>query len=94
MNEIAGLVRAIDGYKGTFVTRLALQWSMLTFARPGEVRHAEWSENEGDTWRIPDYKMKAGRGHIVPLSPQAVEVLNELRPVTGRGKLVPVPIGS
>ena len=86
VKEIAGLVRAIDGYKGAFVTRLALRWSLLTFARPGEVRHAEWSEIEGTTWRIPAHKMKARREHIVPLSPQAVEVLDELRPLTGRGK--------
>jgi integrase len=86
VKEIGGLVRAIEGYKGTFTTRLALRWSMLTFARPGEVRHAEWSEIEGTTWRIPAHKMKVGREHIVPLSPQAVEVLDELRPITGRGK--------
>lgn len=86
VKEIAGLVRAIDGYKGAFVTRLALRWSLLTFARPGEVRHAEWSEIEGTTWRIPAHKMKARREHIVPLSPQAVQVLDELRPLTGRGK--------
>jgi integrase len=86
VHEIAGLVRAVDGYKGTFVTRLALKWSMLTFARPGEIRQAEWSEIEGETWRIPDHKMKAPREHIIPLSPQAIKVLNELRPLTGRGK--------
>jgi integrase len=86
VNETAGLVRAIDAYKGAYVTRLALKWSMLTFARPGEVRQAEWSEIEGAIWRIPAHKMKAKREHIVPLSPQAIEVLNELRPLTGRGK--------
>jgi integrase len=65
VNEIAGLVRAIDGYKGAFVTRLALKWSMLTFARSGEVRRAEWSEIEGAVWRIPAYKKKAKRAHNI-----------------------------
>jgi integrase len=86
VEEIAGLVRAINSYTGTHITRCALQWSLLTFARPGEVRHAEWKEIEGDTWRIPAHKMKARREHIVPLSPQAIAVLDELRPLTGRGK--------
>jgi integrase len=86
VDEIAGLVRAIESYKGTHITRCALQWSLYTFARPGEVRHAEWAEIEGDTWRIPAHKMKARREHIVPLSPQVVAVLDELRPLTGRGK--------
>ena len=86
VDEIAGLKHAIEGYKGTHVTRCALQWSLYTFARPGEVRHAEWAEIEGDTWRIPAHKMKARREHIVPLSPQAVAVLDDLRPLTGRGK--------
>lgn len=84
---IGGLVRAIEGYKGSEVTRLALQWSMLTFCRPGEVRAAEWGEIEEDSrlWRIPAERMKARREHIVPLSDKALEILHELRPLTGSG---------
>ena len=64
--------------------RIALMFSALTFCRPGEIRHAEWSEIdlEKNEWRIPAEKMKMNRVHIVPLSNQALALLEELRPVT------------
>lgn len=83
---VGGLLRAIDDYQGAPVTRLALRFAALTFVRPGELRHAEWSEFDADTWRIPAAKMKAGEPHIVPLSRQALDVLAELRPLTGAGR--------
>ncbi|MBF0422167.1 MAG: tyrosine-type recombinase/integrase [Magnetococcales bacterium] len=87
---IAALLRVIDGYQGAFVTRCALRLAPLTFVRPGELRHAEWSELdlEAAEWRIPAIKMKAREMHIVPLSRQAVEVLRELHPLTGSGRYV------
>ncbi len=88
--EIAGLLSSIDAYKGSIVTRCALQLAPLVFVRPGELRHAEWSEINFDTdeWRIPAEKMKAGTLHIVPLSLQALEVLREIQPLTGQGRYV------
>ena len=88
--EIGGLLRSIDTYKGSIVTRCALQLAPLTFVRPGELRQAEWSEInfEGAEWRIPAEKMKAGTLHIVPLSTQAITVLREIQPVTGNGRYV------
>ena len=83
---VGGLLRAIDGYQGTPVTRLAMRFAALTFVRPGELRNAEWTEFDGDTWRIPAHKMKAGEPHIVPLSGQALDVLDALRPLTGAGR--------
>lgn len=84
---IGGLMRAIDDYEGGPVTRLALKLAALTFVRPGELRHAEWSEIDAAAgeWRIPAVKMKARTMHIVPLSKQALEVIEELRPLTGGG---------
>ena len=85
---IGNLLRAIDSYNGYIVTRCALRFSALTFARPREIRHAEWVEIDWDAaqWRIPAEKMKKRRRHIVPLSKQALEVLNELgipsKPIT------------
>jgi hypothetical protein len=66
---IAGLIRAIGGYHGSFVVRCALRFSALTFQRPGEVRKAEWSEVdfEDALWRIPGERMKMRQEHIVPL---------------------------
>jgi len=88
--EVGELLRAIDGYSGSFVTRSALKLAPLTFVRPGELRHAEWTEIDLDTaeWRIPAARMKMREKHIVPLSKQAVEVLQELQPLTGTGRYV------
>jgi integrase len=88
--KIGELLRVIDGYEGSLVTRCALQLASLTFVRPGELRHAEWSEIdlEKAEWRIPPEKMKMRTLHIVPLSTQALAVLNEIRPLTSRGKYV------
>jgi integrase len=60
----------------------------LLFVRPGELRRAEWLEFnfEEAEWRIPAEKMKMRELHIVPLSKQAIEILEELKPFTGEGK--------
>ena len=89
-SEIAALLNALDGYKGGHVTRCALRLAPLTFVRPGELRHAEWSEIDMDNteWRIPAEKMKRRRVHVVPLSTQALEVLEDIRPLTGNGRYV------
>lgn len=86
--KIGVLLKAIDAFEGTFVIHCALRFIPLVFVRPGELRYAEWSEFdfEGKQWRIPGEKMKAGRPHIVPLSRQALEVLQELHALTGEGK--------
>jgi len=80
------LLRAIDGYEGEPVTRAALRLLPLVFVRPGELRHAQWSEIDlaAATWAIPAAKMKMKHDHIVPLSTQAVAILSELHPLTGR----------
>ncbi|HUJ75713.1 MAG TPA: integrase arm-type DNA-binding domain-containing protein, partial [bacterium] len=83
--EIGALLRNLDEYEGTFVTKCALRLSPLVFVRPGELRHAEWTEidlNKAE-WRIPAHKMKMRRPHVVPLSKQAVEILRDLHPLTG-----------
>ncbi len=84
---VADLLRAIESYSGSLVTRCALRLAPLVFVRPGELRHAEWSEINIDAaeWRIPAHKMKMRTQHIVPLSRQALAVLEELRPLTGSG---------
>lgn len=85
--DVVSLLRAIDGYVGQPVTSTALKLAPLLFVRPGELRHMEWAELEldGAEWRIPARKMKMREAHIVPLSPQAVAILRELEPLTGRG---------
>lgn len=85
--EVGELMRVIDSYRGQFVTRCALLLSPLLFVRPGELRAAEWTEFDlgAAEWRIPAGKMKMRQAHIVPLSRQAVAILRELEPLTGRG---------
>lgn len=87
---IGDLLRAIHAYKGEFITRCALRFAPYVFVRPGELRRAEWSEIdlEAGEWRIPGDKMKMGAVHIVPLAAQAVDVLRELRALTGEGQYV------
>jgi len=80
--DIQRLVRAVYSYPYP-VLHHALIFSLLTFARPGEVRKAEWSEIEGDTWRVPAMKMKMGRVHLVPLCSQVLDSLQKLRLFTG-----------
>ena len=86
--KVGPLLRAIEGYEGHFVTKSALKLTPLVFARPGELRHAEWTEIDFDKaeWRIPAKKMKSERIHIVPLSKQALSILRELHELTGQGK--------
>lgn len=87
---IGAMLRAIDGYHGSLVTKCALKLAPLVFVRPGELRKAEWSEFNWDAaeWRIPASRMKMREQHIVPLSSQAVSVLKELQPLTGDGRYV------
>ena len=87
---IGALLRAIDGYQGSFVTQCALRLAPLTFVRPGELRKAEWSEIdlEAAEWRIPAERMKMRAVHIVPLSVQVLASLRELYPLTGSGHYV------
>jgi integrase len=84
------LLRAIDGYDGTLVVRSALQLLALTFTRPGELRLATWKELDLDAgvWTIPANRMKMRRPHRIPLAPQTIAILEELRTLTGRYELL------
>jgi integrase len=86
-NEVANLLRAIDNYHGSFIVRCALRISPLVFVRPGELRHMQWDELDFEKaeWHIPAAKMKLRQPHIVPLSTQSIEILNEIKPLTGSG---------
>ena len=84
--EVGALLRAIDACEGAWITRCALRLAPLVFVRPGELRQAQWAEFdfEKSEWRIPAPRMKMRVQHIVPLSTQAVAVLRDLQPLTGR----------
>lgn len=86
--EVAPLLRAFDDYSGSFVTKCALRLAPLVFVRPGELRKAEWTDIDLNNaeWRYIVTKTKTP--HIVPLSRQAIEILTELKPLTGSGRYV------
>lgn len=95
--RLGELLRACYGYAGSHVVRAALRLVPLTLLRPGELRHAQWAEFDLDAavWVVPAERMKrektgklTGKPHIVPLPLQALEILRELRIVTGGGAYV------
>ena len=95
--KVGELMRAIDGYLGQPMTRAALALSALLFQRPGNIRQMEWAWVSADNalLTIPSQDMKRrkhqkvnGRPHLVPLAPQALAYLKELRPLTGHGRYV------
>lgn len=89
---VVGILRMIYGYHGSPVVTAALKLAPLVFVRPGELRMAEWKDINLVTaeWRYSVSKTRSGgvAEHIVPLSRQAVEILAELRPLTGGGRYV------
>lgn len=89
--ELGRLMADIKGYsRGTPVVKAALELSALFFCRPKELRHLEWSEVNWEEQRIelPASKMKMNQPHIIPLCTQALNILIELRLLTGFGKYV------
>jgi integrase len=87
-NEVGALLRAIDGFKGTFIVQCALKLAPLLFVRPGELRQARWREFDLDKaeWKYQVSKTKTD--HLVPLACQAVKILNELFPLSGHTEFV------
>ena len=85
---VGELLRAIDGFRGTFVVQCALRLAPLFFVRPGELRKAEWAHFDLDKaeWRYLASKTKTE--HLVPLASQAVAILHELHALTGHGRYV------
>lgn len=85
--RLGEVLRAIDGYSGSFEVRQALRLLPLVFTRPGELRMAEWDEFDikRAVWTIPADRMKRKKNgnHIVPLSSQALAIVKELEAVTG-----------
>lgn len=95
--KLGELLRAIKGYKGGPIVRAALQLAPMLFQRPGELRGAAWAEIdlEEALWTIPAARMKRnkdgkenGQPHLVPLSTQAVRILEVLKPYTESTGLV------
>ena len=86
--KIGPLLRALWGYDGSLTVIAALKLAPLLFVRPGELRSARWADIdlEAGEWRFVTSKTETP--HVVPLATQAVEILQDLKPLTGRGDYV------
>jgi integrase len=86
--DVAQLLRSIDGYRGTLTVQCALKLAPLLFQRIGELRHMKWDDLDFDRseWRYLVTKTKTE--HIVPLSKQAIEIIKTMQPFSGRGVFV------
>ncbi|MFK4050663.1 tyrosine-type recombinase/integrase [Acinetobacter venetianus] len=90
ISEFPPFLERMDRYHGNLLVKTALQLITLTFVRTAELINMEWSEIDfaNKLWRIPAYKMKMALPHIVPLSRQAIELIESLRPLTGNKQFV------
>ena len=90
--ELPEFLEKLEHYDGHILTRLALYLILYTFVRTSELRYSEWSEFETGSdhpvWRIPAQRMKMKKEHLVPLSTQALDVLDKIASISGGGRLV------
>lgn len=86
--EVGLLLRTLHGYEGSFIVKSAMRLAPLVFVRPGELRMAKWDDIDlaSAIWRY--MVSKTNTPHIVPLSRQAIAILEELQPLTGFGPYV------
>lgn len=84
-DELPEFFRILNTYTGSLIVKLAMRLLILTGVRPGELRQAEWCEIDFDNrvWEVPKERMKMRRPHCVPLSEQALTILEQLKPMTG-----------
>lgn len=89
-DEIPDFLRALDSYTGSRLVQIATKLLMITGVRTIELRAALWLEFDLDNaiWEIPAERMKMRRAHLVPLSTQALNLLNELKRMTGNYRYV------
>ena len=87
-NKVGELLRAIDGFKGSFTVQCALRLAPLLFVRPGELRQAQWKDINLDKAEWNYFVTKTKTLHSVPLAKQAVAILTELHPLTGHRQYV------
>ncbi|MEN4740623.1 integrase domain-containing protein [Pantoea agglomerans] len=82
--ELPNLMRSLVMSNLSVPTRCLIEWQLLTLVRPSEASGARWAEIdlEAKLWTIPPERMKAKRQHIVPLSPQAIEILEVMKPIS------------
>ncbi|WP_038207942.1 tyrosine-type recombinase/integrase [Xenophilus azovorans] len=88
LEELPDFLRKLGSYGGDPHTKNAMWFLILTATRSGEARGARWAEIDAKIWRIPAARMKMDRDHVIPLSRQALEVLDAMKPLTGDRELI------
>lgn len=88
--ELPKLIKDVQSYQGDFTSISAIKLMMLCFVRTGELRGMEWKEIdwENKLWRIPAERMKGRKPHLVPLSEEALKILNNLKLINSQNKFV------
>lgn len=86
--QVAELMRAIDGFTGTLTVQTALRLAPLVFVRPGELRKAKWVDIDLDAGEWRYFVTKTKTEHIVPLCTQAIKHLKTIQPLSGQGEFV------
>lgn len=82
--ELPKLMRSLMMSNLSIPTRCLIEWQLLTLVRPSEASGTQWAEIDFDAklWTIPAERMKAKRAHIVPLSPQSIDILKIMKPIS------------
>lgn len=89
-DELSELMLRINNARIKLVTRCLIEWQLHTMVRPKEAADTRWDEIDFDKalWKIPPERMKMKRSHIIPLSPQALTLLQVIRPISGNREYV------
>lgn len=89
-HELPEFIQRLNEFDGSEHVKLAIKFLMLTFVRTGELRGALWEEVNFDQaeWRIPAERMKNNRFHIVHLTEESLEILNQMKDITGKSKYI------
>ena len=89
-SELPELMQTLANASIKIVTRFLIEWQLHTMVRPSEVSGAMWSEIDFDNklWNIPGERMKKKRPHSVPLTPQTLNLLNAIKPISGHREFI------
>ena len=88
--ELPQLIKDIQSYQGDYTSVSAIKMMMLCFVRTGELRGMQWQEIdwENKLWRIPAERMKGRKPHLVPLSEEVLQILNNLKRINSQSQFV------
>lgn len=78
-SDLPEFFRHLRAYRGDDITKLAIELVLHTFVRTNEIRFGRWDEIDGDVWTIPGDRMKMGKTHLVPLTPQSQSILARMK---------------